>query len=124
MTGRRVFADRLWSREAPQVIVVVPHFLSLQDLTQLERCDQGKHGRGSCVREGELSAGRIQRKPADKGWKKNLIEEYFRDIKSMCVSKCRTVCECKIETSPGYGGCTETCHHGPAVLEAQMEVCL
>lgn len=32
--------DKLWSREAPQVIVVVPHFLSLQAVTQLERCDQ------------------------------------------------------------------------------------
>lgn len=32
--------DRLWSREAPQVIVVVPHFLSSQAVTQLERCDQ------------------------------------------------------------------------------------
>lgn len=67
MTGGHVFVDRLWSREAPQVIVVVPHFLSLLDLTQLERCDQGKNGKGSWVREGELSAERIQTKPADKG---------------------------------------------------------
>lgn len=31
--------DRPWSREAPQVIVAVPHFFSLQLVTQLERCD-------------------------------------------------------------------------------------
>lgn len=32
---------RLWLREAPQVIVVRQHFLVLQAVTQLERCDQG-----------------------------------------------------------------------------------
>lgn len=32
---------RLWSREAPQVIVVALHSLSLQAVTQLERCDRG-----------------------------------------------------------------------------------
>lgn len=42
--------DRPWSREAPQVIVVVPHFLSLQ--AQLERCDQGNMAGGSWGREG------------------------------------------------------------------------
>lgn len=40
-TSGHVFADGLWSREAPQVIVVVPHFLSLQAVTQPERCDRG-----------------------------------------------------------------------------------
>lgn len=42
--------DRLWSREAPQVIVVVPHFLSLQAVTQLERCDRGNMA-GEAVEE-------------------------------------------------------------------------
>lgn len=33
--------DRLWSREAPQVIVVVPLLSFLQAVTKLERCDEG-----------------------------------------------------------------------------------
>lgn len=43
----------------------------------------------------------------------------------VCVLlECRTVCESNKETSSGDGGCAETFHHSPAVLEEQMEVCL
>lgn len=38
--------------------------------------------------------------------------------------KCSTECKWKTEFSPGYGRFTETCHVIPAVVEAQMEVCL
>lgn len=42
--------DRVWPREAPQVIVEVPRFLFLQAVTQFERCDEGnmaaERGRG------------------------------------------------------------------------------
>ncbi len=51
-------ADRLWSREAPQVIVVVPHFLSLQAVTQLERCDRENKAEEAEKEMGKLSAGR------------------------------------------------------------------
>lgn len=91
----------------------------------------GKRGRGSWEREGKLSGRRIDRKTAvreserKKGiWLKNVLELAY--IKRTCVHKCVTVWvrERETETSPGYGGCTRTCHHSPAVLEAQMEVCL
>lgn len=42
--------DRVWPREAPQVIVEVPRFLFSQAVTQFERCDEGnmaaERGRG------------------------------------------------------------------------------
>lgn len=88
----------------------------------------GKHGRGSWEREGETECWEDTDKACSKMKRGKRI--WFRSVLEMCVCvcarvpKCRTVCEWKTETSPGYGGCTETCHQSPAVLEAQMEVCL
>lgn len=39
--------------------------------------------------------------------------------------ECSAVCESnQEETSAGDGGCAETFHHSPAVLQEQMETCL
>lgn len=49
----RCFAGGPRRREAPQVIVVVPHFFFLQAVTQLERCDQRNMAEGEAgKREG------------------------------------------------------------------------
>lgn len=65
---------------------------------------------------------------ADRGGKNYLIEVCFlrrraRAFKCNCM--CRAVCKSKQEeTSSGDGGCVETFHHSPAVLQEQMETCL
>lgn len=46
--------DRLWAREAPQVIVVVPHLCASQAVTQLERCDQGNMAGETGSRRGRI----------------------------------------------------------------------